>query len=419
MGQSGVVRPPARRPSRASMALPFPLTLALRYLRSTRRDAFVSLLSVLAAGGIGLGVAALVLVLAGLSGLQAFLREDVLARTPHIEIELPRSRNTGAESDPMANTSALLERVAAVEGVEQARELLRGRGWVLVGGSAVAVSIVGYEGELPAFFAGATGREEGLYLGGIQAAAWGFQPGDAVEIVSPRPTLTPFGPAPRVHRLTLAGTFLSGQTEQEGERRLAVPLPAARRLLGDRALRVEVTAASLEQALEVAERVEAVVPEAAVVRTWQDLNRPLFFALRLEKSLMFVSVFLIVPVAAMALITVLVLLIASKRGEIGMLRAMGATANELRGAFLGLGLSLGALGLTLGTALGVAAAWVLDRYELLSPPGDVYFIEHIPFVIQGQDLLLVIGAAAGLMIVSSVYGAQRAALLEPVEALRR
>ena len=134
---------------------------------------------------------------------------------------------------------------------------------------------------------------------------------------------------------------------------------------------------------------------------------------------MFVSVFLIVPVAAMALITVLVLLIASKRGEIGMLRAMGATAGELRHAFLGLGLALGAIGLGLGTALGVTAAWILDRYEVLTPPGDVYFIEHIPFVIQGQDLALVVGAAAGLMIASSIYGARRAALLEPVEALRR
>jgi len=383
--------------------------LAARYLRSTRRDSFVSLLSILAAGGLALGVAALVLVLAGLSGLQAFLRADVLARTPHVEIELPAAADAGR----------LAAELAATDGVRAVRRILRGRGWVVVGATAQPVDVVAYEGRLPSFFPGASSREEGLYVGSVQAAAWGLEPGDVVEIVSPRPTLTPFGPAPRIHRLPLAGTFSSGRTEQRDERRIAVPLAVGRRLLGDAGLRLEVEGEGFEAALELAGRLRPKLPPGAELRTWQDLNRGLFFALRLEKGLMFAAIFLIVPIAALALVTVLVLLIVSKRGEIGMLRAMGATAGELERAFLALGSLLGGIGLTAGFALGIGLALACDRLELLSPPGDVYFIDHVPFAIQAQDLLLVLLATAGLTLGAAVYAARRAAALEPVEALRR
>lgn len=404
-------RAPSRR--RRQFGWPFPVLLAVRYLRATRRDAFVGLLSILATGGIALGVAALIMVLAGLSGLQDFLRRDVLARTPHLEVELADA----GTSDP-AMVGSVVDELRAIEGVRGVRPMLRGRGWVLVGGAAIAVRIVAFEGDLPDFFPGATGRREGLYMGSSQAAAWGIEPGDVVEVVSPRPTLSPFGPTPRLHRLPLEGTFTAGRTEQESERRIGLPLAMGRRLLGSRATRLEIRTASLENALAIAPDVARALPRGASVRTWKDLNRPLFFALRLEKSLMFASVFLIVPVAGMALITVLALLISSKRSEIGMLRAMGATAKELRTAFRWLGTLLGACGLILGAVVGVVGARLFDRFELLAPPGDVYFIDHIPFRVEMPDLALVLSAAALLTAISTLYGARRAAATEAVEALR-
>lgn len=398
-----------RAPSRASwqMALPLPLLLALRYLRSARRDAYVSFLSLLATIGITLGVAALILVLGGLSGLQDFLRSDVLSRTPHLEIELPEG----------SDLSAVIERLTPVDGVLEARRLLRGRGWLLTGGRATDVAVVGYEGLLPDFFPDASGVKPGLYLGDTLAFRWGIEIGDLVDIVSPRPTLTPFGPQPRIHQQRVAGTFRTGRTEDR-EQRIALPLEIARRLFGDRQIRVEVRAEGLEAALGVARRVRPLLPAGSRVRSWQDLNRGLFFALRLEKILMFVSVFLIVPVAAMALVTVLALLISSKRGEIGMLQAMGATPGELRRAFLLLGTLLGVLGLSLGTGLGVGGAWVLDHFRLISPPGGAYFIDHIPFLVEGGDLLAVILSTALLTTGSTIYAAYRAASLRAVEALR-
>ncbi len=417
---------PLKTPARASgssrrvagwqMSLPLPVLLAMRYLRSGRRDAYVTFLSLLATGGITLGVAALILVLGGLSGLQDFLRSDVLSRTPHIELEV------AAETD----VTALCARLKDVTGVVSAQQVLRGRGWLLFGGSAVSVRAVGFEGNLPSSFqltetvATAAASEApvgGLYVGDALARQWALATGDLVEVVSPRPTLTPLGPQPRIHRLPLAGVFRTGRTEDD-EHRIALPLEIARRLFGGGQGRLEIRASDLEAALGIAERLPAALPAGSRVRTWQELNRALFFALKLEKMLMFVAVFLIVPVAAMSLITVLALLISSKRSEIGMLQAMGASPGELKRAFLVLGALLGGIGLLAGGTLGVGGARLLDHYRLISPPGDVYFLDHIPFLVEAGDLLAVLAATVTLIAASTFYAARRASALRPVEALR-
>lgn len=390
------------------MRLPFPWILALRYLKSARRDAYVSFLSLLAGGGIALGTAALLLVLSALNGLQELLRSDVLARTPHLELTLP----AGVDPAPIAT------QLEAVEGVEEVRRLRRGRGWLLVGGRIVSAEIVGFEGSLPSFFAGAKGAGEGVWLGETVARSWGLETGDLVDLVSPRPSLTPMGPQPRIHRQPLVGTFQIGRTEQDAPR-VAIPLAVAEKLLGGGVPLIELRTASLETALDLQPQIAALLPAGSRVASWKDLNRGLFFALRLEKVLMFVSVFLIVPIAAMALVTVLVLLVASKRSEIGILRAFGATGRDLRAAFLLLGSLLAGSGLLLGCALGLSGAVVLDRYHVLRPPGDAYFLDHVPLRIELPDVMVVVGVTALLALVSAAWAARRAAALEPVEALRR
>lgn len=410
---------PAPQPGRRSpgrvMALPLPWILALRYLKSSRKDAYVSLLSMLACGGIALGVAALVLVLSGLAGLQSFLRSDVLARTPHLEVELP----PGTDAGPVR------ERILAeVDGAREARVLIRGRGWMLISGSALDARVVGYSGELPEFFpfitaggANPTAEEGGIYVSERLLRRWGLELGSTVELVSPRPTLTPLGPQPRVLAQRVKGAFRLGQTEQDQER-VAVSLEVAERLFGKRLQRLEVRADDLEAALDLVPRLNSVLPAGSRLLTWQDLNRGLFFALKLEKRLMFVSVFLIVPVAAMALITVLSLLLSAKRHEIGMLHAMGAQPRDIRRAFLTLGMTLAGAGLVAGGVVGTAGAWILDHFRLIAPPGDVYFLDHVPFVVQGGDLLAIVLATLVFTGVSTTYAARRAAAAGPLEALR-
>ncbi|MBV8199412.1 MAG: ABC transporter permease, partial [Acidobacteria bacterium] len=229
---------------------------------------------------------------------------------------------------------------------------------------------------------------------------------------------------------------------QEDRERVALPRAVAETLLGSGERQVEVSARDLDAALAVGERLRGglsrhprgggagagragaapapgVLPPGSEVRTWQELNRPLLFALRLEKVMMFVAVSLIVLVASLALVADLALIIASKRAEIGMLATMGATPGSLRRAFVLLGGLVTGGGIALGTVLGVAGAVVADRYRLLPVPGRVYFLDYVPFLVKPLDLALVLSLTLALALAAALYAAQRAAALDPVEALKR
>jgi len=402
------------RSPRAVLKLPFPAIIALRYLRSTRRDAFVSFLSLTAAGGIALGVAALILALAALTGFQNLLKEEILTRTPQVQLRLP----VETTSEELAEIST---RLAALSDVTGVRRYVRGRLWLVGDGSVRAVQAVGHDGEPPSsLFPGTSSAVSGLFVSDRMASLWGLRPGDVVEVASSKPTLSPVGPQPRVRRLSLAGTFEAGRTEQD--ERAALPLEEAGRLLGRRETFVEASTDSLGAALDVRPLAEAILVDAGVdgtVETWQDLNRALFFALRLEKGVMFVAVFLIVVVAALALITGISLLISKKRPEIGMLGAMGAAPRTLARAFVLLGGLLAVSGILVGLIIGVTAAWLLDRFELVTLPSEVYFVDHVPFAVRFIDVGGVLAATLVIALACSAYAASRAASLLPIEALRR
>ena len=161
------------------------------------------------------------------------------------------------------------------------------------------------------------------------------------------------------------------------------------------------------------------MPKASLIQTWKDLNKALLFLLRLEKTLMFIAVFLIVVVAAMAVISDLMLIQAHKQAEMGMLGAMGATPESLRRIYLWLGSLLVGLGALMGSLLGVVGAWILDRYHLIALPGDVYFMDHVPFLVKPGEVALILASTLVLTFSCSWFAAARAASLRPVEALSR
>lgn len=415
---------------------PFVALLAFRYLRSTRRDAFASFLSLVATLGIAVGVAALIVVMAALAGLHQLLMAQVLAGTPQIEIRLPDATTEQAQ----AVATALARR----DDVDFAGVQLQGQGWLVLDGSARPVRLVGYAGELPPSFpepvrdsdaqvVGQNAVDEGVYLPVDLALRHGLHGGDRVTLVSPRPTLTPLGPQPRRRSLPLAGTYQSYAVEHDA--RVALPLAAARSLLGESGRRIEVAATGgADAALDLAPRLATLLmsPAAATlgdgldeaatataqVRSWRDLNHSLHFVLRLEKALLFVAGGLIVLVASLALVVDLGLLIAAKRSELGVLGTLGATPAQLRRAFLLLGGLLAAAGIGLGFATGTFGAWAADHYQLLAVPNKVMFVEHIPFRLRAEDLLLVLASASVLVLGASWAAAGRVARVGPVEALR-
>lgn len=397
------------RPSRFPLlARPWalPILLALRYGATARRQAFTRLLSWLAMVGIALGVAALILVQAALSGFQSLLKGQVLSRTPQLTVTLP------ADAD-LDSAEAML---AALPGVVSLRRVISGRAWLIPLGRVVPVEAIGYSGSLPPTFPGATGSEPGLYLSARFARLHGLEPGSQVEVVSPRPTLTPLGPQPRSIRLPLAGTF-AGAASDEGER-AALPLAAAERLFAPARPRFEVDAGGLDPAVALAPRLAAALP-GAEVRTWREINRGLLFALALEKRITFVAVLLVVIVASLSLVAALSLLIASKKAELGILGAMGAEPGLLLTTFLALGALIGGLGTAAGALLGVGLAWVFDATQLITVPGDVFFVRHVPFRLEGMDLVATLGLSLAFALGAALYAARRVLLLDPIEAIRR
>jgi lipoprotein-releasing system permease protein len=382
--------------------------LALRYLRSTRRDAFTSFLSAVAAGGIGLGVAALVLALAALAGMQRALRAEMLSQTPALAVTLP----AGADAHELRAALGREPEVVAVQRV------LLGRGWLLAGARVSPVELVGFEGALPASFPGAAGGYPGLYLASEDLARSGLAPGDVVTLASPRPTLTPLGPQPRLLSMRIEGAYEASRVASES--RAALPLERAEILLGgDRPMRLELATRDLDGALALADRWRDRLPEGARIETWQDLNRPLFFALALERTVLFLAVSLIVAVAAVALFSDLQLVAATKRRELALLAAMGAGEPALRRAFLLLGALLGGLGAIGGGLLGWAAAVALDRWQVVTLPPGLLLFDALPFHVRPGDVAAVVAVTLLLTLACAALGAARAVRIVPAEALRR
>jgi lipoprotein-releasing system permease protein len=393
-----------------SWSLPVPLVLALRYARSSRREASVRFLSAVTAGGIALGVGALILAVAALSGFQTTLLAEVLARSPRLQVELGRD----------VDAEAVRQTIEAQPEVVATQTLLQGNGWLVHEGRLQACEFYGVEAVVPRWFPGAAGVVvEGVILPDVLAFGFGVESDSSVRVVSPRPTLTPFArQIPRSRSFAVQTVFSAGRSE-EYESRVVLPLDAARALLWESDLRFDADL-DLDAVPEVAERLRAQLPPGARVVTYRDLNRALFFALRLEKALMFVGVFLIVLVASQALVSSLALLIASKRRELGMLGTLGLTPRELRRTFLLLGAILAATGIAIGGGVGCFAAWALDRFQLIALPEQVYIVDFVPFRLRPlTDLLPIFLATVLLTLVAARTAGRGATKLAPAEAMRR
>ncbi len=384
--------------------LPAPWIVALRYFRSSRRDASVRLLTSLTGGGIALGVASLVLAVAALSGFQSHTLEDVLSRTPALQI-------SGQPSD----WSEIRRTVEGHVGPLAVQRLVVGRGWIADHGLLQSVEFIAYERNLPLWFPGSSGSE-GLRVPSSLAARWNLQVGERVEVVSPRPQLSPVGPIPRNRFMEVRGQWDPGRTTDLLDR-VAVPISQMKGLLWESDVRLDLTVADPQQ---VAEELVRILPPEVRVDTARDLQAPLFFALALEKILMFTAVFLIVLVASQTLVSSVTLIVTSKTREIGMLGTLGMTPDAIRRVFLVLGGLLAVGGVAVGGAVGCTGAWMLDHFEVLRLPPNVYVVDYVPFSLRlATDLPLILFATLGLTLLAARTTGQRASRLQPVEAMRR
>jgi len=407
--------------------LPFELFLGLRYLRARGHRTNLSLFVWIGVGGVFLGVSALIVVLAVMTGFQDGIRDRIIAANPHILIFEGAGRG-------MRDAGALLDRVRDVPGVRSAAPFVMQQALFTVsGGGATGGLVRGMDfasesvrkdiarqikmGSLEPL--GRSGGDPAIILGRELARTLGVIPGESVTVISPQGALTAVGMVPKMRRFTVAGTFEVGMYEYDSS--LAyVGLAVAQEFagLGDRVTGIEVKLRDPFEAKAVARAIAQRLGFPYLLRDWMEMNRNLFNALQLEKLALFIIVTIIVLVAAFAIIGHLILLVAEKRKEIGILKAMGAPAGSVGVVFLSVGMLIGLVGTAAGSAVGLGLIWVQNTYRIIRLAGDVYQIDYLPMKLTWSDFGLIIGATLLIAFVFTLLPARRAARLDPVEVLR-
>ena len=408
------------------MDVPFELHVALRYLLAKRKQAFISVISLISTLGVTVGVMALVIAVALMTGLQGEIRDRIVGANPHIYVW-----KTSGIQDYHAEASTLRQ----IPRVVGAAPAILGKALVTASRSDDFVNLTGID---PALEAGVTdlraamesGSLEGLSgdsedgaLGGILlgkdlARALGVAVGDSVQVVTPHGTLSPMGMVPAPRRLRVVGTFSLGLYEFDSTSGF-VSLDVAKRLFGkDQIDLIQLRVDDIWSASAIARSIAAKLGDQYFTQDWSEMNRSLFSALWLEKIAISLTIGLIVMVAALNIIASLILLVMEKTRDIAILKTMGASARSMTAIFMMQGLIIGIVGTTVGAAGGYLLSYVLDRYKLISVPMDVYQVSHMPFKVQPEDFALIVVAAIAVCFVATIYPSRQAARLDPAQALR-
>jgi lipoprotein-releasing system permease protein len=403
----------------------FELFVALRYLLARRKQAFISLISAISTLGVAVGVMALIIALALMTGLQGELRDRILGSTAHVYVW-----KTGG----MAEYEPEIRKVRAVDGVEAAAPVILGKALISTERSDNFISIKGVDpalegevtdiersmvrGSLDALTAGSESEPPGILLGRDLAQQLGAELGESVTLIAPSGTLSPMGMMTRPRRAKVVGIYSLGLYEFDAAYGF-VSLDFAKRLVGRAAPDVlELRVNDIYAAPEIASRVTGQLGTEYVAQDWADMNRPLFSALWLEKMAISITIGLIVMVAALNIIASLILLVMEKSRDIAILKTMGTSSRRIMQIFMLQGLIIGLVGTAVGATLGYALCWVLDRYRLIQIPMDVYQVSYVPFVVQPLDFALVVISAILICFVATIYPSRQASRLDPVQALR-
>ena len=404
--------------------LPFELLLGFRYLRSRGQRTNLSLFVWIGLGGVFLGVAALIVVLAVMTGFQDGIRDRIIAGSPHLLIF--QSGGQGLEE-----AERIAGRVQAVRGVLSATPFVHQQALFTTGGGGARGGLIRgvdlttaavrkdvqsqlRQGSLEPLADG----QPAILLGREMARTLGVFTGDSVTVISPEGAVTAVGMVPKMRRYTVTGTIEIGMHEYDSSIAY-LSLPAAKEFAGLAGVSgIEVKLNDPFDARRVGRTVAETLGPRFWVRDWMEMNRSLFAALQLEKLALFVVVTIIVLVAAFAIIGHLVLLVAEKRKEIGILKAVGASARSITMVFFAVGMTIGVTGTAAGAAVGLSVIWAQNTYKIIKLAGDVYQIDYLPMKLTLSDGLMIIGATLILSFLATIIPARRAGSLIPVDVLR-
>ncbi len=409
------------------------LQIAWRYLRSRRGSKLLSLISIIAIGGVMVGVSALIVIIGVMNGLQHDLREKILVGSPDIRVM------SYGEDLKITDWPKVLAKVRQQPGVVAAAPFVLTEALMTAGhdyaGGVYVVGLLPQGREVPDVttirshaisgdfrFASSDGQHRGVVLGKLLASRFNKWPGDSINLLSAGSgKMNPVtgGFVPRVERFEVTGIVSTGMYEYDNSYAF-IALDKAQNLSGlnDGVTGIEVKTADRWQAATVAARLVAALGWPYRTVDWQEQNHSLFQALKLEKLGMGVILLLIVLVAAFNIVSTLTMVVSDKTKEIGILKAMGMPAKSIRRIFFAQGLVIGVVGTVFGLILGFGAALALDKYQFIKLDAQVYFIDHLPVSTQPTDVMWIVLASIAIAAVATVYPSVQASRLFPIEAIR-
>jgi lipoprotein-releasing system permease protein len=406
----------------------FEFFVCLRYLKSTKKKGFISLISLISVAGVAVGVMALIIVIAVMTGFGEEFRDKILGVNSHIVVQKFGGSINGYE-DVLATVSEHQEVTGAtpyVYGQSMITTGSGGSGCVVRGidpdsaGSVLSLPDQLIHGDgLKSLLPLAPGDPPGIIIGAQLAKQLRVHMGDRLRLLSPSGPLSPMGIIPRIKSCQVTGIFETGMYEYDSSL-VYIDLATAQDFF-DLPLQVhglEVTIKNIDQAAEVAAELRNTLGETFLVKDWMAMNYNLFSALKLEKTAMFIILTLIVLVAAFNIISTLIMVVMEKTKDIAILKAMGATANQILRIFMYEGLFIGISGTLLGLGGGLGVCKLLSRYKFIELPSDVYPISTLPIKVLPLDVSLIAIAAVLITLSATIYPSWKAAKVEPSVSLR-
>jgi lipoprotein-releasing system permease protein len=410
--------------------------IGLRYLKAKRKQTFISIITVISIVGVALGVMALIVVLAVMSGFEKTLKEKILGTQAHLVV-------LKASQEGMDHYDEVAKDVQKVKGVVSAAPFILNQVMLSSESNVSGVVIKGIDpdrvgkvtelahnmkaGRLQDLKAVGESDLSGIILGAELAKHLSVSLNDAIQVISPLGTMTPMGMMPKMKRFRVVGIFYSGMYEYDNTMAY-VSLESAQKFfgMGARVTGIEIKTNDIYKVKDIAKDIRKKLGFPFWTKDWMEMNRNLFSALKLEKIIMFIILVLIVLVAALNIISTLIMVVMEKSKDIAILKSMGTPSKGILRIFIIEGGVIGVVGTALGTISGLGLAFNLDKvvqflenlfgFKALSP--EIYYIEKFPSQVNPLDVGLIIATAIGISLLATLYPSWRASRLDPAEALR-
>jgi lipoprotein-releasing system permease protein len=410
--------------------------IGLRYLKAKRKQTFISIITVISIAGVMVGVMALIVVLAVMSGFESTLKEKILGTQAHLVV-------LEATQAGMDRYDEVMRKVEEVKGVVSAAPFIVSQVMLSSESNVFGVVLTGIDpdrvgkvtelatnlkvGHLEDLKKDKAGEPPGIILGVELAKHLSVSLNDSIQVISPLGTMTPMGMMPKMKRFRVEGIFYSGMYEFDNTMAY-VSIKSAQKFfdMGDHVSGIEVKTNDIYKVKEIGKEIRRKLGFPFWTKDWMEMNRNLFSALRLEKIAMFIILVLIVLVAAFNIISTLIMVVMEKNKDIAILKSMGASSRSILKIFIIEGGVIGVVGTVLGTILGLVAAFNLEKitgfvenlfgFKILS--SDVYYIDRLPSQVNPSDVIMIVMTAILISLLATLYPSWRASKLDPAEALR-